>query len=208
MPDYVGAIDQGTTSTRFIVFSRAGQMVATAQKEHEQIYPQPGWVEHSPAEIWARTQEVIAEALQPKGLTAKDLAAVGITNQRETTVVWHRKTGEPVYNAIVWQDTRVSGYVEELSRSGGQDRFRGKTGLPLATYFSGLKIRWILENVPSVRALAQSGEVLFGNLDTYLLWNLTGGTNGGIPGMNWLMRGMCDPLPISAVCMIGSPGIL
>ncbi len=180
MPDYVGAIDQGTTSTRFIVFSRTGQMVATAQKEHQQIYPQPGWVEHSPAEIWARTQEVIAEALQPKGLTAKDLAAVGITNQRETTVVWNRKSGEPVYNAIVWQDTRVSGYVEELSRSGGQDRFRGKTGLPLATYFSGLKIRWILENVPGVSTLAASGEVLFGNVDTYLLWNLTGGTNGGI----------------------------
>src|SRR5271165_2902393 len=180
MADYVGAIDQGTTSTRFIVFSCTGQMVATAQKEHEQIYPQPGWVEHSPAEIWARTQEVIAEALQSKGLTAQDLAAVGITNQRETTVVWNRKTGQAVYNAIVWQDTRVSGYVKELSKTGGQDRLRAKTGLPLATYFSGLKIRWILENVPGVRALAESGEALFGNIDTYLLWNLTGGSNGGI----------------------------
>jgi glycerol kinase len=180
MADYVGAIDQGTTSTRFIVFSRAGQIVATAQKEHEQIYPQPGWVEHNPREIWSRTQEVIAEALQSKGLTAKDLAAVGITNQRETTVVWNRKTGETVYNAIVWQDTRISGYLDELAKSGGQDRFRAKTGLPLATYFSGLKIRWILENVTGVRAMAESGDALFGNIDTFLLWNLTGGPNGGV----------------------------
>ena len=180
MPDYVGAIDQGTTSTRFIVFSRLGQIVATAQKEHEQIYPQAGWVEHNPPEIWARTQDVIAEAMQSKGLKASDLAAVGITNQRETTVVWNRKTGQPVYNAIVWQDTRVSSYVEDLSKSGGQDRLRGKTGLPLATYFSGLKIRWILESVPGARALAESGEAVFGNIDTFLLWNLTGGPNGGI----------------------------
>jgi glycerol kinase len=180
MADYVGAIDQGTTSTRFIVFSRSGQIVATAQKEHEQIYPQPGWVEHSPAEIWSRMQEVIAEAMGSKGLTAKDLAAVGITNQRETTVVWNRKTGQAVYNAIVWQDTRVSNYVDELAKSGGQDRFRGKTGLPLATYFSGLKIRWILENVPGVRATADAGDALFGNIDTFLLWNLTGGPNGGV----------------------------
>ena len=124
MPDFVGAIDQGTTSTRFIVFSRSGQIVATAQKEHEQIYPQPGWVEHNPQEIWTRTQEVIAEAMQAKRLKASDLAALGITNQRETTVVWNRKTGQAVYNAIVWQDTRVSGYVEEMSKSGGQDRLR------------------------------------------------------------------------------------
>jgi glycerol kinase len=180
MADYVGAIDQGTTSTRFIVFGRTGQMVATAQKEHEQIYPQPGWVEHSPAEIWARTQEVIAEALQSKGLTARDLAAVGITNQRETTVAWNRKTGQAVYNAIVWQDTRVSNYVDAMAKNGGQDRFRAKTGLPLATYFSGLKIRWILENVPGVRALADQGEVLFGNIDTFVIWNLTGGPHGGV----------------------------
>src|SRR5450631_1397981 len=180
MPDYVGAIDQGTTSTRFIVFRRSGQVVATAQKEHEQIYPQPGWVEHNPQEIWTRTQEVIAEAMQSKGLKASDLAAVGIANQRETTVLWNRKTGQPVYNAIVWQDTRVSGYVEELSKSGGQDRLRAQTGLPLATYFSGLKIRWILDNVPGVRALAEAGEVIFGNIDTYLLWHLTGGSNGGL----------------------------
>jgi glycerol kinase len=180
MADYVGAIDQGTTSTRFIVFSRSGQIVATAQHEHQQIYPQPGWVEHSPAEIWARTVEVIAEALQSKGLSAHDLAAVGITNQRETTVVWNRKTGQAMYNAIVWQDTRVSSYVDELSKQGGQDRFRAMTGLPLATYFSGLKIRWILENVAGVRALAEAGEVLFGNIDTFLIWNLTGGPNGGV----------------------------
>ncbi len=180
MADYVGAIDQGTTSTRFIVFSRSGQIVATAQHEHQQIYPHPGWVEHSPAEIWARTVEVIAEALQSKGLSAHDLAAVGITNQRETTVVWNRKTGQAVYNAIVWQDTRVSSYVDELSKQGGQDRFRAKTGLPLATYFSGLKIRWILENIAGVRALAEDGKVLFGNIDTFLIWNLTGGPNGGI----------------------------
>ncbi len=180
MSDYVGAIDQGTTSTRFIVFSRSGQIVATAQKEHEQIYPKPGWVEHNPQEIWTRTREVIAAAMQSQGLKAADLAAVGITNQRETTLVWNRKTGQPVYNAIVWQDTRVSAYVEEMSKSGGQDQLRAKTGLPLATYFSGLKILWILENVPGVRPLAESGEVIFGNIDTFLLWNLTGGTNGGI----------------------------
>ncbi len=180
MPDYVGAIDQGTTSTRFIVFSRSGQIVATAQKEHEQIYPKSGWVEHNPQEIWTRTQEVIAEAMESKGLKATDLAAVGITNQRETTVVWNRKTGQPAYNAIVWQDTRVSPYVEELSKSAGQDQLRAKTGLPLATYFSGLKIRWILENVPGVRPLAEAGEIIFGNIDTFLLWNLTGGTKGGI----------------------------
>src|ERR1035438_6295360 len=180
MPDYIGAIDQGTTSTRFIVFSRSGKTVASAQKEHEQIYPEPGWVEHNPQEIWTRTREVIAEAMHAKGLKASDLAAVGITNQRETAVVWNRKTGQPVYNAIVWQDTRVSCYVEELSKSGGQDRLRAKTGLPLATYFSGLKIRWILENVPGARAMAESGEVIFGNIDTFLLWNLTGGPNGGI----------------------------
>jgi glycerol kinase len=180
MADYVGAIDQGTTSTRFIVFSRAGQIVATAQKEHEQIYPKPGWVEHSPQEIWTRTQEVIAEIMRSKGLTAKDLAAVGITNQRETAIVWDRRTGQAVYNAIVWQDTRVSSFVDELAKNGGQDRFRAKTGLPLATYFSGLKIRWILENVPGVRSLAESGDALFGNVDTFLLWNLTGGTNGGV----------------------------
>ena len=151
MSNYVGAIDQGTTSTRFIVFDRSGRIVSVAQKEHEQIYPQPGWVEHDAAEIWRRTQEVIAEALKQRGLRASDLAAIGITNQRETTVVWDRKTGHPVYNALVWQDTRVDQYVSELAKQGGPDRFRAKTGLPLATYFSGLKIHWILDHVSGAR---------------------------------------------------------
>jgi glycerol kinase len=180
MSAYLGAIDQGTTSTRFIVFDRTGRIVAVAQKEHEQIYPQPGWVEHDPEEIWRRTQEVINDAMQQKGLRPKDLAAIGITNQRETTVLWNRKTGRAVYNAIVWQDTRVEDYVAELSRDGGQDRFRQQTGLPLATYFSGLKIRWILNNVRGVRELAESGDLIFGNIDSYLVWKLTGGAKGGI----------------------------
>ena len=180
MAEYIGAIDQGTTSSRFIVFDRSGRIVTTAQKEHEQIYPKPGWVEHNPEEIWAHTQEVIAEALKAKNLTAKDLEGIGITNQRKTTVVWNKKTGKPVYNALVWQDTRTADYVAEYSRLGGQDQFRRKTGLPLATYFSGLKIKWILENVSGVRDLAEAGDVLFGNIDTYLIWQLTGGTKGGI----------------------------
>jgi glycerol kinase len=180
MAKYVGAIDQGTTSTRFMVFDHSGHVVSTVQKEHEQIYPKPGWVEHDPQEILARTNEVIAEAMAAKGIKPEDLAAIGITNQRETTVVWNKKTGKPVYNAIVWQDTRTADYVTEFSKTGGQDRFRNKTGLPLATYFSGLKVRWILNNVQGVRPLAEKGEVLFGNIDTYLIWNLTGGPDGGI----------------------------
>src|SRR2546421_1454230 len=177
---YIGAIDQGTTSTRFTVFDRSGRAVATAQKEHEQIYPQPGWVEHDAEEIRRRTQDVITEAMQQRGLRASDIAVIGIANQRETTVAWSRKTGKPVANALVWQDTRVSDYVSDLARNGGQDRFRAKTGLPLATYFSGLKIRWLLEHVPKVREQAEMGDVLFGNIDTFLLWNLTGGTYGGV----------------------------
>jgi glycerol kinase len=180
MAGYLGAIDQGTTSTRFIVFDRSGRIASMAQREHEQIYPQPGWVEHDPEEIWRRTQEVIAEAMQQKSLRPADLAAIGITNQRETTVAWHRKTGRPIYNALVWQDTRVAADVAEFARDGGQDRFRKKTGLPLATYFSSLKVRWILDNVANARELAESGEVLFGTIDTYLVWKLTGGPNGGI----------------------------
>jgi glycerol kinase len=180
MSSYVGAIDQGTTSTRFIVFDRAGRIVSVAQREHEQIYPRPGWVEHDAEEIWRRTEEVMAEAMRQKSLRPGDLAAIGITNQRETTVVWNRKTGRPVNNAIVWQDTRVEDAVSEFSRDGGQDRFRAKTGLPLATYFSGLKIRWILDNVPQVREQAGAGEILFGNIDTFLLWKLTGGPRGGV----------------------------
>jgi glycerol kinase len=177
---YIGAIDQGTTSTRFIVFDAHGRIVSVAQKEHEQIYPQPGWVEHDPEEIWRRTQEVISAAMQERGLRPQDIAAIGITNQRETTIVWNRKTGEAVYNALVWQDTRVADAVAEFSADGGPDRFRKKTGLPLATYFSGLKIRWILNNEPGVREKAESGDVIFGNVDTYLVWKLTGGPEGGI----------------------------
>jgi glycerol kinase len=180
MSRYIGALDQGTTSTRFIVFDKSGKIVSVAQKEHEQIFPKPGWVEHDPEEIWRRTEEVITEAMQRRGLHPQDLAAIGITNQRETTVVWNRKTGKPVYNAIVWQDTRVDDAVAEFSRDGGQDRFRKKTGLPLATYFSGLKIRWILNNVAGIRKSAEAGDVLFGNVDSFLVWNLTGGPQGGI----------------------------
>jgi len=177
---YIGAIDQGTTSTRFMVFDKTGRIVSVAQKEHEQIYPQPGWVEHDPEEIWRRTQDVMAEAMQQRALRPKDLAAIGITNQRETTIVWNRKTGKPVYNAIVWQDARVEDAVAEFTRDGGQDRFRKKTGLPLAAYFSGLKIRWVLNNVRGVREQAEAGDVLFGNIDSFLIWKLTGGVKGGI----------------------------
>jgi len=178
--NYVGAIDQGTTSTRFMVFDQAGRVVALAQKEHEQIYPKPGWVEHDALEILRRTEEVIAEALAQRGLRASDLAAIGITNQRETTVVWERKTGKPVANAIVWQDTRVADEVRRFSAAGGQDRFRAETGLPLSTYFSGLKLRWLLQNVPGAKEKAAAGELLFGNIDTFLLWNLTGGAQGSV----------------------------
>jgi glycerol kinase len=171
---YVGAIDQGTTSTRFIVFNKQGQIVSVGQKEHTQIYPQAGWVEHDPQEIWQNTQEVIALALQKAQLSTQDLAAVGITNQRETTVVWNKHTGQAYYNALVWQDTRVGSTVAELAKNGGIDRFRDKTGLPLATYFSGLKIKWILDHVPEARAAAEAGDALFGNMDTFLIWHLTG----------------------------------
>jgi len=157
-----------------MIFDHSGKVIGVDQKEHEQIYPKPGWVEHDPMEIWARTQEVIAGALKNTGLTAADLAAVGVTNQRETTVVWDKATGKPVYNAIVWQDTRTAGICNELAANGGQDRFRAKVGLPLATYFSGPKIKWILDNVEGVRAKAEKGEVLFGNIDTWVIWNLTG----------------------------------
>jgi glycerol kinase len=177
---YIGAIDQGTTSTRFMVFDKAARVVAVAQKEHEQIFPKPGWVEHDALEILRRTQEVIGEALARRGLRPTDLAAIGITNQRETTVVWERATGKPVANAIVWQDTRVAEDVARFARSGGQDRFRAQTGLPLSTYFSSLKLRWILQNVPGAREKAAAGELLFGNIDTFLVWNLTGGPKRGV----------------------------
>jgi glycerol kinase len=180
MTKYVGALDQGTTSTRFMIFDHSGHVVAVDQKEHEQIYPKPGWVEHDPAEIWTRCVEVTRGALAKAGISAADLAAVGVTNQRETTVVWDRRTGKAVHNAIVWQDTRTDQICNELAKDGGQDRLRPKTGLPLATYFSGPKIKWILDNVEGARAKAEAGDLLFGNIDTWCIWNLTGGTDGGV----------------------------
>jgi glycerol kinase len=163
-----------------MIFDHGGNVVSVAQKEHEQIYPKPGWVEHDPKEIWERTQEVMDEALQSAGATADDIAGLGITNQRETTVVWDKNTGEPVMNAIVWQDTRTDRLVDELAREGGQSRFQEITGLPLATYFSGPKVRWILDNVDGARERADAGDLVFGNIDTWCIWNLTGGTDGGI----------------------------
>ena len=174
MARYVAAIDQGTTSTRFMVFDRSGRVVVSEQKEHRQIYPKPGWVEHDPLEILGNTQDVIRGALEKWKSPVSEIAAIGITNQRETTVVWDRKTGKPICNAIVWQDTRTDAICGNLAKKGGQDRFRGKTGLPLATYFSGPKIRWILDHVPGAKARARKGELLFGNMDTWLIWNLTG----------------------------------
>ncbi len=171
---FIAAIDQGTTSTRCILFNHEGQPVATAQQEHRQIYPKPGWVEHDPIEIWAHTQGVFAEALARVNARVADIAAIGITNQRETTIVWERATGKPIYNAIVWQDTRTADICAELAKDGGQDRYRAKTGLPLATYFSGPKIKWLLDHVPGARARAQDGELLFGTVDTWLIWNATG----------------------------------
>jgi glycerol kinase len=167
-----------------MVFDRSGAVIAMDQREHGQFYPRPGWVEHDALEIWARCREVIRGALAKAGLTARDLAAVGVTNQRETTVVWDRRTGKPIHNAIVWQDTRTDEFIAELSRDGGQDRFRSKVGLPLATYFSGPKIRWLLDNVPGAREKAESGDLLFGTIDTWVIWNLTGGASAryGVEG--------------------------
>lgn len=177
---YIGSIDQGTTSTRFIIFNKGGEIISVGQKEHKQIYPQAGWVEHDSDEIWQNTQEVIGLALGKANLSAKDLAAVGITNQRETTLAWNKITGKPYYNAMVWQDTRVGSELAELAKDGGMDRFRAKTGLPLATYFSGLKLRWLLNNIKGLREDAEKGEAIFGNMDTFIAWNLTGGIDGGI----------------------------
>src|SRR5512136_2200031 len=174
MTKYVTAIDQGTTSTRCILLNHSGNIVALDQKEHEQIYPKPGWVEHDALEIWENTQRVIRGALERSGAQVSDIAAIGITNQRETSLVWERETGRPVGNAIVWQDTRTDAICNELARDGGQNRFQARTGLPLATYFSGPKIRWILDNVPGTRQRAEKGELLFGNMDTWVIWNLTG----------------------------------
>ena len=179
MAEYVGAIDQGTTSTRFMVFDHSGRVKGVAQKEHEQIYPRPGWVEHDVDEIWERTQDVVRDGLQDAGIQASDLAAVGITNQRETTVVWERDTGKPIHNAIVWQDTRTDRICAALEGSEGPDRWRPIIGLPISTYFSGPKVMWMFQNVEGSRERAERGEILFGNIDAYLVWRLTGGPDGG-----------------------------
>ena len=177
---YVLAIDQGTTSTRAIIFNHEGGIVSVGQKEHEQIFPRAGWVEHDPREIWNNVREVVAQALAKADVTRHDVAAVGITNQRETTVVWDRHTGIPVYNAIVWQDTRTQAIVDRLAATGGVNRFKHIVGLPLSTYFAGTKIAWILENVDGARSRAEAGDLLFGTIDTWVLWNLTGGVDGGV----------------------------
>jgi glycerol kinase len=178
MSKFVAAIDQGTTSTRCILFNKKGQIVSVGQKEHTQIYPQPGWVEHNADEIWQNTLEVIAQARINANITSTNsIVAVGITNQRETTVVWNKHTGRPYHNALVWQDTRTADLVQKYTAEGGQDRFRAKTGLPLATYFSGLKLKWLLDNVNGLRADAERGDAIFGNMDTFLIWHLTGGTH-------------------------------
>jgi glycerol kinase len=180
MPKYIGAIDQGTTSTRFILFDRDGRIAAVDQREHEQITPRAGWVEHDAREIWRRTREVIGGALAQSDAEAVDIAAIGITNQRESTVVWDRSTGEPIHNAIVWQDTRTDQLVRELAGGEGVNRLRESVGLPLSTYFSGPKITWLLDNVPDARSRAEAGELAFGTMDTWVLWNLTGGVDGGV----------------------------
>jgi glycerol kinase len=180
MTDYVLSIDQGTTSTRAIIFDHSGSIVSSGQLEHEQIFPRAGWVEHNPKEIWDNTREVIGQALSKANITRHNITAVGITNQRETAVVWDKNTGEPVYNAIVWQDTRTQPIVDRLAALGGVDRFTEKVGLPLATYFSGTKIAWILENVEGARARAEAGDLVFGTTDSWVLWNLTGGIRGGV----------------------------
>lgn len=177
---YIGAVDQGTTGTRFMIFDHAGKVVASHYEEHHQIYPQPGWVEHDAGEIWDRTRTTIGGAMAKAQIHAANLAAIGITNQRETTVVWNPKTGEPYYNAIVWQDTRTQAICEKLIADGHEQMIRAKTGLPIATYFSGTKIKWLLDNTPGLRAKADKGEAIFGNIDTWVIWNLTGGKNGGV----------------------------
>ncbi len=180
MAGYVGAIDQGTTSTRFILFDGDGRIAAIDQREHEQINPRPGWVEHDPLEIWRRTREVIGEALARAGIEAGEIEAIGITNQRESTVVWDRESGRPIHNAIVWQDTRTDGLVREFSGDHGVNRLRERVGLPLSTYFSGPKIAWLLEHVDGARSRAEGGELAFGTIDSWVLWNLTGGARGGV----------------------------
>ena len=180
MRQYILAIDQGTTSSRAIVFDRTGRAIASGQLDHRQIFPKAGWVEHDPVEIWDHVREAVGNALTLANLNQDDLAAVGITNQRETAVVWDRRTGLPVYNAIVWQDTRTQSLIDALAEGGGTEHYRQVTGLPLATYFAGPKIAWILDNVTGARADADAGHLLCGTIDTWLLWNLTGGVDGGL----------------------------
>ncbi len=177
---YIAAIDQGTTSTRCMLFDHAGEVVCTARQEHRQVYPQPGWVEHDPMEIWHNTRRVIQDALATGKIQPAEILSIGITNQRETTVAWDRTTGRPFYNAIVWQDTRTGPICDQLALDGGQDRFRNQTGLPLTTYFSGPKILWLLENIPGLRSAAERGQAMFGNIDSWLIWWLTGGLHGGL----------------------------
>jgi len=180
MSKYIGAIDQGTTSSRFILFDHAGDIVSVAQKEHEQIYEKPGWVEHDPAEIWRNIQAIIGAALAREDVRHSDVAAVGITNQRETTLLWDPNSGRPLHNALVWQDMRVNELVAAYARDGGKDRFRAQTGLPLASYFSALKLQWLLDNVPNARAMVEAGDAIFGTIDSWIVWNLTGGPDGGL----------------------------
>ena len=179
MKKYIAALDQGTTGTRCILFDKSGHPVFGSYEEHEQLYPQPGWVEHDPLEIWEKTQRVIRRTLQQGNVQKGDIAAIGITNQRETTLAWDRETGQPLYNAIVWQDTRTKTINDQLALDGGPDRFRAKVGLPLATYFAGPKMKWLLDNVPAVHEAALRGRAIFGTIDTWLIWWLTGGPNGG-----------------------------
>ena len=171
---YTGAIDQGTTSTRFILFTKNGEPAASHQIEHKQIYPQAGYVEHNPAEIWENTQECIKQTLLKSSIKPEEIAAIGITNQRETTVIWDKNTGTPLYNAIVWQDLRTAGICDAFAKNGGQYRFQKTTGLPLATYFSGPKIKWLMDNIPSVAGAVKAGTAVFGTMDTWIIWNLTG----------------------------------
>ncbi|MBN9170539.1 MAG: glycerol kinase, partial [Microbacterium sp.] len=180
MAEHVLAIDQGTTSTRAIVFDATGAIVSVAQREHEQIFPRAGWVEHDPVEIWTNTEWVVSAVLSSGEVAARDLAGIGVTNQRETAIVWDRRTGRPVHNAIVWQDTRTQSRIDELVASGGTHRFAEQTGLPLAAYFSASKIAWILDHVPGARDAAEAGHLLFGTPDTWVVWNLTGGSRGGV----------------------------
>ncbi len=179
MEKYIASIDQGTTSTRCLIFNKIGDIIGSSQKEHTQKYPEPGWVEHEPLEIWNSTENVIRDAIASSSIKPEQISAIGITNQRETTIVWDKNTGRPVYNAIVWQDTRTKQLCDQLALEGGLERFRSITGLPLAPYFSATKIKWILDHIPGARTGAENGSLIFGNIDTWLIWWLTGGPGKG-----------------------------